>query len=135
MIRAIALAAVCAVFAFAQDPTAVVEGQVTDPSGGAVSTASVEILNPANGYTQAGQFGSEGRNAVRVPGNGNVDLSALKTFQLGERMALQFRAECFNVANHANFAIPDNDIASPNFGRALAAATPRLLQFGLKLAF
>jgi len=48
---------------------------------------------------------------------------------------LQFRAECFNAANHANFAIPDNDIASPNFGRALQAAAPRLFQIGLKLIY
>jgi hypothetical protein len=84
---------------------------------------------------QAGQFGSEGRNAVRGPGLANVDLSALKVFPVGERVRLQFRAECFNIANHANFAIPDNDIASPNFGRALVATAPRLFQLGLKVAF
>ena len=64
-----------------------------------------------------------------------MDLSALKTFRINERLRLQFRAECFNIANHANFAVPDNDIASPNFGRALAAAPLRLFQLGLKLAF
>jgi len=48
---------------------------------------------------------------------------------------LQFRAECFNAANHASFAIADNDIASPNFGRALQAAAPRLFQIGLKLIY
>ncbi|HXA51465.1 MAG TPA: TonB-dependent receptor, partial [Candidatus Acidoferrum sp.] len=94
--------------------------------------SAFQRLNPT---TQAGQFGSEGRNAVRGPGNANVDLSALKTFQLRERLRLQFRAECFNLANHANFAVPDNDISSPNFGRALAAASPRLSQLGLKLGF
>ena len=65
----------------------------------------------------------------------NIDISALKSLRLAEKVRLQFRAECFNAANHANFAIPDNDIASPNFGRALQAAAPRLFQIGLKLIY
>ncbi len=89
-------------------------------------------LNPA---TQAGQFGNEGRNVVRGPGIANVDLSLLKTWSLAESLRVQFRAECFNVANHANFGLPDNDLASPNFGRVLEAGPPRLFQFGLKLLF
>jgi hypothetical protein len=31
--------------------------------------------------------------------------------------------------------LPDNDLASPNFGRVLEAGPPRLMQFGLKLVF
>ncbi len=80
--------------------------------------------------TQAGQFGNEGRNAVRGPGIANVDLSLLKTFPLAERLRLQFRAECFNFANHANLGSPDNDLASPNFGRVLESRSPRLFQRG-----
>jgi hypothetical protein len=85
--------------------------------------------------TQAGQFGSEGRNAVRGPGISNIDVSLLKTFDIAERARLQFRAECFNLANHANFGIPDDDVASPNFGRVLEAGAPRLVQFGIKLIY
>ena len=48
---------------------------------------------------------------------------------------MQFRAECFNIANHANFGIPVTDLASANFGRILDAGPPRLLQFGLKILF
>jgi hypothetical protein len=67
---------------------------VADPNQGPRS--AFQRLNPA---TQTGQFGSEGRNAVRGPGDANVDLSALKTFRINERLRLQFRAECFNIAN------------------------------------
>ena len=70
-----------------------------------------------------------------VPVSSNIDLSLLKTFAVAERLRLQFRAECFNIANHANFGLPENDIASPNFGRVLQAGPPRLLQFGLKVVF
>jgi hypothetical protein len=111
---------------------------VADPNAGSHSPdlwtprSAFRRLNPA---TEAGQFGNEGRNAVRGPGLANIDLSALKNFAMAEGFRFQLRAECFNVANHANFAIPDNDIASPNFGRALQAAPPRLFQIGLKLIF
>jgi hypothetical protein len=111
---------------------------VADPNAGQhtpdawVSRSAFARLNPE---TQAGQFGNEGRNAIRGPGIANVDLSLLKTFNIEETVRVQFRAECFNVANHANFGLPDNDIASPNFGRVLEAGSPRLFQAGLKLIF
>ncbi len=63
-----------------------------------MSRSAFRRLDPT---TQAGQFGSTGRSTVRGPGIANVDLSLLKTMPLTERVRLQFRAECFNVANHA----------------------------------
>ena len=75
-----------------------------------------------------------GRELVDLPLNGR-NLSLLKNIVVRETVRLQFRTECFNVANHASFATPDNDIASPNFGRALQAGSPRLFQFGLKLVY
>jgi Carboxypeptidase regulatory-like domain len=97
-----------------------------------VSPSAFRRLDP---NTQAGQFGNEGRNTVRGPGIANVDVSLLKTFAIRERARLQFRTELFNVLNHANFGLPDNDMASPNFGHVLAAGPPRLVQFGAKLLF
>jgi hypothetical protein len=85
--------------------------------------------------TEAGNFGNAGRNIARGPGLVNVDLSLLKSFQLRESVRLQFRAEAFNVANHANFGLPISDLASPNFGRILSAGQARLIQFGLKVIF
>ena len=85
--------------------------------------------------TQAGQFGNAGRNIARGPGSADVDLSALKNFQVAERITLQFRAESFNLANHANFGLPIADMASPSFGRILLAGPPRLTQFALKAIF
>ena len=85
--------------------------------------------------TQAGQFGNESRNASRGPASANVDLSALKTFELTERTRLQFRAELFNVANHPNFGLPIADLASADFGRVLQAGPARLTQFAVKILF
>ncbi len=111
---------------------------VSDPNAGPhtpdqwVRRSAFQRLDPA---TQAGQFGNEGRNAIRGPGFANVDFSLLKDITVTEHARLQFRAECFNLANHANFGLPDNDIASPNFGRILEAGPPRLIQFALKALF
>ena len=88
-----------------------------------------------NAVTQAGQFGDEGRNACRGPGNFNIDASLIRTFHVTERWHLQFRAESFNVLNHPNLGLPVNDLVSPNFGRVLEAGPPRLMQLALKLLF
>lgn len=83
----------------------------------------------------AGRFGTAGRNIARGPGLVNVDASLFRSFRLREGLNLQLRAECFNVANHANFFVPISDLNSPNFGRIVEAGSPRLFQFGLKLVF
>lgn len=111
---------------------------VSDPNAGPhtpdqwVSRSAFQRLNPV---TQAGQFGNEGRNVVRGPGLSSVDLSLMKNFPVREGMRVQFRFEGFNIANHANFYLPEVDIASPDFGRILQAGSPRLLQLALKLVF
>jgi len=97
-----------------------------------IDPAHFQRLDPK---TQAGQFGDAGRNVARGPASADVDLSLLKNFTLTERVHLQFRAESFNVANHANFGLPIADIASTNFGRILLAGPPRLTQFALKTIF
>lgn len=111
---------------------------IADPNAGPhtpdqwVSRSAFQRLDPT---TQAGQFGNEGRNAIRGPGFGDVDFSLLKDLVATERARLQFRAECFNLANHPNFGLPENDLASPNFGRILEVGPPRLIQFALKAIF
>ena len=97
-----------------------------------ISASAFQRLNPA---TQAGQFGNSGRNIARAPRFTNVDASAVKNFPLHEAAYVQFRAEMFNIANHANFGVPVADLASPNFGRVLASGSPRLIQFAAKIVF
>ena len=88
-----------------------------------------------NRVTQAGQFGNEGRDVARGPAFTNFDASLARTFTLAESWRLQFRAEGFNIANHANLGLPVADLNSPNFGQILSAGSARLMQFALKLAF
>lgn len=101
-----------------------------------------------------GQQGN-GRNIVQGPDFWNLDSGLLKDFSLTERFKLQFRAEAFNVLNHANWENPRNatsgspSVRSSIFGRTCCAtaALPssatviaigepnRVLQLGLKLNF
>lgn len=46
-----------------------------------------------------------GRNTFRGPGYWNLDLGVYKTFMLTERFKLQFRAEAYNLFNHANLYV------------------------------
>ncbi len=111
---------------------------ISDPDSGPhtpnewVSRNAFQELTP---QANPGQFGNEGRNAVRGPGLATVDLSLFRNFGVTESTRLQFRAEAFNIVNHPNFMLPENDLASPEFGQILQAAPPRLLQLALKFIF
>jgi hypothetical protein len=54
-----------------------------------------------------------------------------------EGMNLQFRAEFFNLFNHAQFGTPNADInAGSQFGVINSTVNnPRVIQFALKLTF
>jgi hypothetical protein len=54
----------------------------------------------------AGSYGNAGRDILRGPGLGNLDISLFKTTALTEAMKLQFRAEFFNILNRPNFGMP-----------------------------
>jgi hypothetical protein len=117
----------------------------------AVTGGTRQYFNPsAFVVPPSGQFGNVGRNVLTGPGLFTVDLSFLKSNKIGERVTAQFRAEAFNVFNHANFALPDNVTAYTRVGRAVdrnfvtppnagqitrTSTTSRQLQFGLKLIF
>jgi hypothetical protein len=91
-----------------------------------------------------GTFGNMGRNILRGPKFVNLDFSASKAWNLGERLKLQLRGEVFNILNHANFAYPTGSLSSANLGRLRAtpdvsAANPvvgsggsRHIQLGVK---
>jgi Carboxypeptidase regulatory-like domain len=89
----------------------------------------------------AGTYGNTGRNVLTGPGIAELDFSALKKFDLTERLHAQFRAEFFNILNHANFGIPNTVVytaatggASPTAGViSSTSTTSRQIQFGLKL--
>jgi hypothetical protein len=86
-----------------------------------------------------GVFGDLGRNSVYGPGQISFDTALTRRFQLKERMKLDFRADFFNVMNHAFPGGPSTSITSSTFGQITtfdgSPYTPRQIQMALKLYF
>ena len=67
-------------------------------------------------------MGMPGRQYSRLaPRFNNVDFSLLKSTAFAENKSLQFRAEFFNIFNHANFANPANQVFDARGNRAPTA--------------
>jgi len=109
------------------------------------------FLSSASAIT-GGTVGNASRDALVGPGYADWDLSLLKSTQISERVRLQFRAEFFNVLNHANLALPAETVFAsaptlvggvytPAAASATAgvitstASTSRQIQLGAKIIF
>src|SRR6266478_2384854 len=106
-----------------------------DPS--AASHKSLQYINAACFVSAVGHLGNASRVPVYGPDFVNTDFSVIKQFTLPwENMGLNFRAEFFNLFNHAQFGLPVNDIRAFGFGQVnYTVNNPRLVQFGLKFTF
>jgi Carboxypeptidase regulatory-like domain len=83
-----------------------------------------------------GQVGDVSRRFFSGPGIDNYNLSLLKDTHITESTQLQFRAEAFNVFNHAQFNAPSGSINNTSaFGIVNTARDPRIMQVALKLLF
>jgi len=86
-----------------------------------------------------GELGSAPRAPVYGPDFVNTDFSIIKRIPLAFREGtdLDFRAEFFNLFNHAQFGLPGSDVDSAtNFGVITSTVNnPRLIQFAVKLRF
>jgi len=137
-------------------PNVINPGQAVLPNPVPVA-GGVQLLNPA-AFAQAApsMLGNAGRNAFIGPGFYSVDISIARSFGLrwlGESGRLKFRADMFNVLNHANLGNPDSLLTDPpsstfgiaTFGRQGRQSgfpavsplneTPRQIQLSLKLEF
>jgi len=123
--------------------------------------APVQIMNPRKtggqyfsttsfGADNLGQEGDANRRFFHGPGINNWDFALLKNTQLTERFNLQFRAELFNVFNHAQFLTPNGLVSysctsvtvtssctqvPSSFGEVTQTQPPRIGQLSLKLNF
>lgn len=82
-----------------------------------------------------GVAGTSNRRFFHGPGFNNWDLAFHKNTRFGEKAAMEFRAEFFNVFNHAQFTNPGGDINGSNFGQITNARDPRIGQMALKVSF
>ncbi|HEX8773956.1 MAG TPA: TonB-dependent receptor [Pyrinomonadaceae bacterium] len=83
------------------------------------------------------------RNQFRGPGYWNFDAAVHKNFKFGERYTLQFRAEMFNIFNHANLFLVayGNEVnsgyipAARGFAPNATTGERRNIQLALKFIF
>lgn len=111
-------------------------------TGPVILGGPAQYFSPSAFATPAtGTYGNVGRDTLIGPGLADLDLSVLKKTAISEKVALQFRAEVFNVLNRANFGTPNAVVfssatsgISPTAGVITSTATTsRQVQFGLKV--
>jgi hypothetical protein len=122
--------------AFGMDrPNQVGNWKLSKPSKNEWFNTSVFVQQTPN------TLGDERRNVLSGPHFTDVDVSLLKNFPvLHDKGNLQFRAECFNLANHPSLAAPNLTLQDgPGvFGAITSTAQgykPREFQVALKVEF
>jgi hypothetical protein len=89
----------------------------------------------------SGTFGNVSRGSFTGPAMTTIDTSLFKKITISEQVNLQFRAEAFNILNHANFAEPNaivfsgNNVSSSAGVITATSTSSRQIQFALKLMF
>jgi Carboxypeptidase regulatory-like domain len=131
-------------------------GPITLPVDTPQIVGPLDITNPRNtggqyfspaafGPSALGTAGDARRRYFHGPGLNNWDFALLKNTMITERFNLQFRAEFFNIFNHAQFLTPSGITGfgtsapfaptSQSFGLVPGANPPRIGQLSLKLNF
>lgn len=105
-----------------------------DPAAFSTAAFSAPGFDPLNNPSQR-TYGTLGRNSLRGPSRTNLDVSLSKNTAITERLNLQFRAELFNIFNHAEFNNPNLSYTSGTFGQISTTADPRIIQLSLRLSF
>lgn len=117
-------------------------------TGPVIEGTPTQWFNPNAFLTEpnnSGFYGNLRRDSLIGPGVATWDFSVLKDTAIRERLRLQFRAEIFNILNHANFNTPNlilatlapgttTPVPNPAAGSITSTSTSaRQIQFALKL--
>jgi carboxypeptidase family protein len=112
-----------------------------DVTGPIATIGTVERWFDTSVFTAVSRFGNLGRNVVTGPGFSNTDFAIIKNTKLGETLRVQFRAEFFDLFNHANLGAPGTVVGTPAFGQITSTRFPtgesgssRQIQFAVKVS-
>jgi hypothetical protein len=104
-----------------------------NPRGGAPVFDASQFSLP-----NLGTQGNARRRFFSGPGIVNCDATLSRSLLVKDNRALEFRAEAFNLFNHAQFFGPaavQGNLSSSSFGQAISAMPPRLAQLALRYRF
>jgi hypothetical protein len=139
-------------------------GVINDAAGLGIAPGSTSlavlrpnvVLNPNNGYGMVNlknrlnwfnqtafiapspasyQVGNERSGIITGPGSNRLDVGLFRTFKIYHSVSFQVRGEAYNVLNHTNWGQISTNAASPQFGQAITANDPRILQVAGKINF
>ena len=105
----------------------------SNPRGGVPFFDATQLTLPA-----LGSMGNARRRFFSGPGMENLDATLSKTISIEGTRTLEVRAEAFNLVNHAQFfgaSTVQGNVSSSDFGQAVSAMPPRLMQLALRYRF
>jgi Carboxypeptidase regulatory-like domain len=141
------------------EPVQLSETDDNSLSGTFADTIDIPSYNPGNGplfmnknprsgepyfnpnyftFEPLGQVGNAMRRYFSGPGIYNFDMALLKDTRITESVQAQFRAEAFNIFNHAQFNNPSGNVDNTfvgGFGYVTSALPARIMQLALKFVF
>jgi Carboxypeptidase regulatory-like domain len=143
------------------EPVQLMETDDNSLSGTFNDTVDIPSYNPGNGplfinknprnsagqpyfnpnyftFEPLGQVGNAMRRYFVGPGINNFDMALLKDTGITESVRAQFRAEAFNIFNHAQFNNPSGNVDNTGvggFGYVTSARAARIMQLALKFLF
>ncbi|MDQ6665717.1 MAG: TonB-dependent receptor, partial [Acidobacteriota bacterium] len=115
----------------ANRPDRIANGAVAHPTVDRWFDTSAFPLVPTGAF----RFGNSGRNILNGPGLIAFNVSLFRNFAVTESSSVQFRAEAFNVLNHPNFHLPNDNVDTLAGGTIRIADPGRQIQFGARYRF
>jgi hypothetical protein len=115
----------------ANRPDRVAHGSLPNPTPDAWYDLSAFPVVPTGSF----RFGNSGRNILDGPGFAAINLGLYRRFRIRESHTLQFRWEVFNIMNHPNFELPNQNVNAVNGGVITQATGSRSMQLAVKYLF
>ncbi len=115
----------------ASRPDRLAKGSVDTPDIDRWFNRTVFPVVPTGAY----RYGSSGRNILDGPGTLMINASLSRRITFNEGVALQIRAESFNLPNHPNFNLPENRVDIISGGTIIRAKNNRNFQLGARFEF
>jgi hypothetical protein len=124
-----------------------IEGFNPQPAGSAGAPSGTTVVNGVAvsnyalklGLSQPliGNFGTLGRNVLRLNGQTEFDWNLYKNFHFSERVNFQIRSEFYNIFNqHAFLQMASSNITSTQFGQYTSVSeNARTIQVGARIIF